>query len=106
MPGLAVTGGDHDPPRQTDHILTAGGSVPAILKVRKGFADHDAGSRQAFRQFAGGRLLCPLDLDVAKMGLTIVEVLLFAANPEPPKAAITRFTRKPRRHGQGSTVES
>jgi len=57
MACLAVAGGDRDPARQTDHILPAGRPVPAVFVVRGGFAKHDAGRRQSFRQLAGGRLL-------------------------------------------------
>src|SRR5260370_26146491 len=71
MAGLAVAGGDSDPTSQTDHILPAGWPVPGVFEVRGGFAEHDAGRRQAFRDFAGGRLLDPLDLDVAEMRLAI-----------------------------------
>src|SRR5437016_5553975 len=71
MAGLAVAGGDRDPTRQIDYVLPAGRSMPAVLVVRVGFAEHDAGRRQAFRQFVGGRLLDPVDLDVAEVRLAI-----------------------------------
>jgi hypothetical protein len=52
--------GDRDPTRQADHILAARRSVPAVLVVCGGFAEQNAGRRQAFRHLAGGRLLDPV----------------------------------------------
>src|SRR5215469_5096512 len=71
MTRLAVTGGDRNTACQTDHILPSGRSVPAVFIVGGGFAEHDAARRQAFRQLARGRLLDPVDLDVAEMRLAI-----------------------------------
>src|SRR5215472_1137712 len=68
---LAIAGGDRNTACQTDHILPSGRSVPAVFIIRGGFAKHDAGRRQAFRQLARGRLLDPVDLDVAEMRLAI-----------------------------------
>src|SRR5215472_17016859 len=71
MTRLAVAGGDRNTACQTDHILPSGRSVPAVFIVGGGFAEHDAARRQAVRQLARGRLLDPVDLDVAKMRLAI-----------------------------------
>src|SRR5215469_3946975 len=71
MTRLAVASGDRNTARQTDHILPSGRSVPAVFIVGGGFAEHDAARRQAFRQLARGRLLDPVDLDVAEMRLAI-----------------------------------
>ena len=45
--------------------------MPAVLVVRGGLAEHDAGRRQAFRHLAGGRLLDQSTLDVAEMRLAV-----------------------------------
>src|SRR5215469_8849300 len=71
MTRLAVAGGDRNTACQTDHILPSGRSVPAVFIVGGGFAEHDAGRRQALRQLARGRLLDPVDLNVAEMRLAI-----------------------------------
>src|SRR5215467_8249004 len=71
MTSFAVAGSDRNTARQTDHILPSGRSVPAVFIVGGGFAEHDAGRRQAFRQLARGRLLDPVDLDIAEMRLAV-----------------------------------
>src|SRR5260370_30310479 len=92
MAGLAVAGGDSDPTSQTDHILPAGRPVPAVFEVRGGFAEHDAGRRQAFRDFARGRLPDPLDPDGSGMRLALCILLQIV---HTHRSTLLYFARSP-----------
>src|SRR5262249_17298321 len=69
-PAFAVARRDLDPAVEVDDVLPARRRVPVEVVVSAGLAKDDSRRRQPPRQLAGGTVLDPLDLDVAKMRLT------------------------------------
>src|SRR5712672_1177517 len=70
LAGFAVARGDLDTGVEIDDVLAPGCGMPVEIVGRRDLAEDDAGRRQALGELARARLLDPLDLDVAEMGLT------------------------------------
>src|SRR6202048_4753404 len=90
LAALAVAGGDLHAGVEIDDVLPPGCRMPVEIVGRRGLAEDDAGRRQAFGELARGRLLDPLDLDIAEMGLT-ARVGVEVVYPHPcPSLKISR----------------
>src|SRR5713101_998149 len=85
LAAFAVARGDLDAGVEIDDVLPPGCGMLVEELGRRDLAEDDAGRRQAFGELARPRLLDPLDLDVAKMGLTArVGVEVVYSHPCPP----------------------